>query len=121
MALHTVIWIDLQARIFDFDAEGVHEVDIGAPHRHVRSRAAVSGRKEDSSGFFHDVAEKLNADHELLITGPPTRSSGLIKHIHAHHAALVPTSWASRPSITPTDGQIVAYARKCFRAADRMR
>jgi stalled ribosome rescue protein Dom34 len=122
MALHTVIWIDhSQARIFDFDAEGVQEIDVEAPQRHVRSRAAVSGRKEDSSGFFHDVAEKLHADHELLITGPSDAKLGLIKHIHAHHPGLVANIVGVETVDHPTDGQIVAYAKKYFRAADRLR
>ena len=63
----------------------------------------------------------VGADHELLITGPSDAKLGLIKHIHAHHAALVPNIVGVETVDHPTDGQIVAYAKKYFRAADRMR
>ena len=122
MANHTVIWIDhSQARIFDFDAESVHEIDVAAPHRHVHSKAAVSGRREDASGYYHDVAAQLGTDHELLVTGPSDAKLGLIKHIHAHHPALVANIVGVETVDHPTDGQIVAYAKKYFRAADRLR
>ena len=75
------------ARIFDFDAEGAHEIDAAASHD-------------------HDVVALLGSDHPPLVTGPSDAKLALVKHGYAHH---------------PTDGQIIAYAKKYFRATERLR
>jgi hypothetical protein len=122
MGNHTVVWIDhSQARIFDVDADGAKEIDIEAPNRHVHSRAAVSGRREDNSAFFKEVTAALGETSELLFVGPADAKLGLIKYIHAHHATLDPNIVGVETVDHPTDGQILAYAKKYFLAAERMR
>ena len=44
----------------------------------------------------------------------------LIKHIHKHHQDMVPKIVGVEALDHPTDGQLVAYARKYFLAKDRM-
>jgi hypothetical protein len=122
MAHHTVVWIDhSQAKLFRIDADGTEEVDVAAPHFHVHSKAGVSGRREDNGPFFKEVTAALDPKSELLIVGPSDAKLGLIKYIHAHHAALDPNVVGVETVDHPTDGQLVAYAKKYFRAADRLR
>jgi hypothetical protein len=55
------------------------------------------------------------------VVGPAQAKLLLIKHIHAHDHALVDKIIGVETVDHPTDGQLVAYARKYFAAADRMR
>lgn len=122
MTHHTVVWIDhSQARIFDVDADPTKEIDVEAPHRNVHSKGAVSGRRADNSAFFKEVTAALGEASELLVVGPSDAKLGLIKYIHAHHAALAPNLVGVETVDHPTDGQLVAYAKKYFVAADRLR
>jgi hypothetical protein len=66
------------------------------------------------------VAEALRGAKEILVCGPGQAKLELIRHVHKHdhdvEASIVGVETVDHPS----DGQLVAYARKYFKAADRM-
>ncbi len=123
-AHHSVVWLDHnEARIFKFVGEGVDEIDVHAENKraHIHGKKAVSGQREEDAHYLHTIAQALSDSREILVVGPSTAKLELVKHLHAHHAALVPRIIGVETVDHPTDGQIVAYARKYFVKADRMR
>src|SRR4051812_45095696 len=121
---HTAVWIDhSEAKIFHFHAEAIKHLDVRAPdaHSHVHNRAAASGRREESESFYRDVVHAFAESPEVLIAGPSTAKLALIRHLHRHHPELERRVVGIETVDHPTDRQLVAYARKYFVAADRMR
>ena len=71
--------------------------------------------------FYGDVVRALEGAEEILIVGPAKAKLELIKYVHKHHAGLEPKIIGVETVDHPSDGQLVAYARRYFHAADRMR
>lgn len=121
---HSVAWLDHdEARVFKFVGEQVEEIDVHAENKrtHIHSKRSVSGRHETNTPYLHEVAHALGDTNEILIVGPGSAKLELVKHLHAHHAEMVPRIIGVETVDHPTDGQLVAYARKYFVKADRMR
>jgi len=122
---HVAVWIDHhEARIFHVADEGFDEATLRAPHRHVRrhpTATAEHAHPADVQHFFHDVAKALEDAVEILVVGPAAAKDEFVKHVKEHDHALAPKIVGVETVDHPTDGQIVAHARKVFRAADRMR
>jgi stalled ribosome rescue protein Dom34 len=121
---HAVVWLDhSEAHVLHFTPEEVEQAMIHAkePHKHLHAKHTLHEKHRDDGGFYHQIAAALNGAHEILITGPGSAKLELVKHIHAHDHALVPGLVAVETVDHPSDGQLLAYARKYFKAADRMR
>ena len=121
---HTVVWLDhLHARIFHFQPEALAAVEVRAPdaHAHLHNRAEVSGRRAENHAYYDEVAVALGDSDEILVVGPSSAKLEFIRHVHGHRPALDPHIVGVETVDHPTDGQIVAYAKKYFRAADRLR
>jgi stalled ribosome rescue protein Dom34 len=121
---HAVVWLDhSEAHVLHFTPEEVEKAMIQAkePHKHLHAKHTLHEKHHGDGGFYHQIAAALNGAHEILITGPGSAKLELVKHIHAHDHALVPSLVAVETVDHPSDGQLLAYARKYFKAADRMR
>ncbi len=122
---HAAVWIDHQeARIFHVDRESFDASTVRAPPRHVRRHPTVTAERShpaDAERFYHDVAHALEDAEEVLVVGPATAKLELIKHIYKHDHGLAPKIVGVETVDHPTDGQLVAYVRSYFRAADRVR
>ncbi|MDP9149261.1 MAG: translational machinery protein [Myxococcota bacterium] len=123
---HVAVWIDhKEARVFHVSAEGADAVTIRAPHAHVhrhpRGPEGAHEHPEDAARFFREVARALDGAEEILIVGPSTAKLELVKYLHKHEHALEPKIVGIETVDHPTDGQLVAYVQRYFRAADRMR
>jgi stalled ribosome rescue protein Dom34 len=122
---HAVLWIDQhEAKIFHFDGESFDVAKIESAHRHVRRHPSVTAERShpaDEKHYYHDVARALEDAAEVLIVGPSTAKLAFIKHVHKHEHGLEGRIVGVETVDHPTDGQLVAYARRYFRAADRMR
>jgi stalled ribosome rescue protein Dom34 len=122
---HAVLWIDQhEAKIFHFDAESFDASTIESPHHHVRKHPQVTAERNhpaDAQHYYHEVAQALEDVAEILVVGPSTAKLEFIKHVHKHDHGLEPKIVGVETVDHPTDGQLVAYARRYFRAADRMR
>ena len=78
------------------------------------------GRQPEDKDYYHAIAEALKGANEILVVGPAQAKLQLIKHIHAHDPDLADKIVGVETVDHPTDGQLVAYARKYFVAKDRM-
>ncbi len=122
---HAVVWIDhVEAHVLHFTREDVENKLVhGKPHRqlHTKKNAQASGHAAEDQGYFHKVAEALAGAQEILVVGPANAKTEFVKHLNAHDPELGRKVVAVETVDHPSDGQLLAYARKHFRAIDRMR
>ena len=120
---HAVVWLDHdEARVMQFTPEEVEKAAIQAkePHKHLHAKHTLHEKHHEDSGFYHQIAAALQGAKEILVTGPGTAKLELVKHIHRHDHHLVPFLVAVETVDHPSDGQLLSYARKYVKAADRM-
>ena len=122
---HAIIWIDhREARVFHFSPTDVEQLALRPDHptRHIHHKANSigSGHAEADRDFLHTVAESIADAHEVLLTGPANAKTELLKYIHQHFPRLMNLIVGVETVDHPSDGQLIAYARKYFKATDRM-
>ena len=123
---HAVVWLDhAEAHVMHFSPEEVEKQLIlpADPHKnlHIKSGKMGAGKALEDQKYYHDIAQALSTASEILVVGPANAKLQLIKHIHAHDKELVEKIIGVETVDHPTDGQVVAYARKYFLAKDQMR
>lgn len=122
---HAVVWIDhQQAKIFHFDAEAVDRDTVRSshPHQHLHHKANTpgSGHVGAEPAFLERVAQALAGAGAILITGPASAKQELAAHIARAHPQLSARISGVEALDHPSDGQLLALARRFFWADDRM-
>lgn len=122
---HAVVWLDhSEAHVMHFTAEDVESsvVHPTKPHAHLHSKSGSvgAGRQAEDKAYYQGVVEALKGSQEILVVGPAQAKLQLIKHMHAHNQSMAEKVVGVETVDHPTDGQLVAYARKYFVARDRM-
>ena len=123
---HVVVWIDHQeAHVIQFNGD-THEnstITTKSKHRHIHQKAGVlTGHHQVSSqAYLHEVVEAVAGANEILIVGPGVAKLELIKHINHHDAKISNKVVAVETVDHPTDGQLLAYAKKYFLRVDNLR
>ncbi len=122
---HAVVWLDHSAaHIMHISPDDVEKsvVQPAHPHQHLHAKSGGigTGRKAEEQGYYHAIADALQGAQEILVVGPAQAKLQLIKHIHAHDHGLIDKVVGVETVDHPTDGQLVAYARKYFLAKDHM-
>ena len=123
---HAVVWIDhAEAHVMYVNPDDIESsiVRSSKPHHHLHNKRGVVGvgRAPEDQHFYHEVAEAMKGAQEILIVGPANAKLNLIKHIHSHDQQIADKVIGVETVDHPSDAQLVAYARKYFEAADRMR
>ena len=122
---HAVIWIDhREARVFHFSPTDVEKLVLHPDHptRHIHHKANSigSGHAAEDHNYLHAVVEAIADAGAVLITGPANAKTELVKHIHEHDPLRMKAIAGVETVDHPSDGQLVAYARKYFKVEDRM-
>jgi stalled ribosome rescue protein Dom34 len=121
---HVAVWIDHQeARIFHVDDATIDETTVRAPAHHVHRHpkpTAEHNHPDDAHHFFQAVARALEGAERVLVVGPSTAKLQFIRYAHKHDPKLEPRIVGVETVDHPTDGQLVAYAKRYFVADDRM-
>ena len=122
---HAVIWIDHhEARVFHFNAEEAEGVTIHPAHpvRHIHHKAneTGSGHAPEDPAFLQSVADAIAPAQHVLICGPANAKTELVKHIEKHSPGMKSLIAGVEPMDHARDGEIVAHARKFFRADHQM-
>ncbi len=122
---HAAVWIDHhEARVFHFNEDDVqHQVvhpKHAARHLHHKANSVGSGHSPEDHDFYHAVVQAIGAAGAVLVVGPASAKHELIKFVDKHAPPLRARIAAVETLDHPSDGEIVAHARKFFRAADRM-
>ena len=122
---HAAVWIDhREARVFHFSATEVDTMVVHPkdPHAHIHHKANEmgSGNAAEDEKFLHAVATALSDAGEILIVGPADEKNELVGHIKKHDPKVAEKIVGVETVDHPSDGQLIAYARKYFKSADRM-
>ena len=80
----------------------------------------LSAQAAADHDYLQDVAESVADAGSILITGPANTKAELIKHIHQHAPDRMKFIAGVETVDHPSDGALIAYARKYFKATDRM-
>ncbi|KQX38164.1 hypothetical protein ASD04_11100 [Devosia sp. Root436] len=119
------VWIDHnEAKIFGItthDAEK-HVVVDGGPKHHIHRKAdhVRIGTDPMSHDFLDEVAQALGQAKAIMIVGPGRARTELAGHLNDRFPAIAKRIWALEPMDHPSEAELVAAARKYFRAAARM-
>jgi len=122
---HAIVWIDHhEARVFHFGPTDVEHLVLHPhnPTRHIHHKANSigSGHAAEDQDFLHRVAEAIAEAGAVLITGPANAKTELVKHIHHHDPKLMNIIAGVETVDHPSDGALVAYARRYFKPTDLM-
>lgn len=123
---HAVLWIDHhEARIIHFnpvEAESEHLRPKDPPrHLHFKAGSTTGTHVTDAPGFYDDVAQALGDAQEILVTGPSTAKTELVKHLQKHAAPVARRIVGVETLDHPTENQLLVEARHFFARADRLR
>ena len=122
---YAVVWIDFrEAKIFLVTADDVEHQRIKAhtPHRQVHHKAneVGSGHVRDDRKYFEAIlAEIVDVDAWLLV-GPSGTKHDLEKYLDQHAEELKSRLIGVEAMDHPTDGELVAHARKLLKAHEHM-
>lgn len=122
---HALVWIDHhEAKIFQFNAAEVDRSRVRShhPHQHIhhKANAGDSGHAPVDEEFLERVAQAIMHAGAILITGPANAKKELAAHIERVHPDLGKRVSGVETLDHPSDGELLALARKFFRADDRM-
>jgi stalled ribosome rescue protein Dom34 len=126
MTFHAAVWLDHEnAKIFFFDRDTYGEADFRAPKHELHSQAKGRtthhrGESREQKEYFEVIAKTLAEAQEILVLGPGSAKTELLKHAHKHEPKLAERIVGVESADHPTPGQIVGHARAYFHAKDRM-
>jgi stalled ribosome rescue protein Dom34 len=89
-------------------------------HIHHKANSIGSGHAAEDHEFLQAVAQSIADAGEVLVTGPANAKTELVKHISQHDPQLMKIIVGIETVDHPSDAQLVAHARKYFKAEDRM-
>ncbi len=123
--VHAVIWLDhREARVIDFSADDVHKTVVRhqGGHRQVHHRAGSvgAGHSADDAHFFDAIVAATGDALEVLVTGPGQAKVAFRHHLDARHRGFASRVLGVESLDHPSDGELLAFARKYFVKADRM-
>ena len=121
---HAVVWMDhREARVFHFNADDVARTVIHPDrpnhHLHHKSGSIGAGHAGEDHHYFDSIAAALAKAGEVLVLGPGQAKQAFVSHVRAKKGVgdkIVGVETVDHPS----DGQIVAHAKRYFKVADRM-
>ncbi|MEQ1515013.1 MAG: translational machinery protein [Usitatibacteraceae bacterium] len=125
-ANHVVVWLDhSEAHIIAFNRDVAEKATIvHAPNRrehlHHRADSVGAGKAAEHPAYYEEIIAKIRNIPEWLVVGPANAKLAFSKHLHKLHPNLEQQLIGLETVDHPSDGQLLAYARKYFVAADRM-
>ena len=120
-AKHVVVWLDhSEAHIFAFNRDvAEHAVIVFAPHDDSGNFCSYQATAEYQEYFEH-ILDKIRNIPEWLVVGPSNAKLAFAKHLNLHHENLLDHLIGIETVDHPTDGQLLAYAKKYFLVANRL-
>jgi hypothetical protein len=109
---HAVVWLDHHsAQLLQFDADHVQTQKVKAHSHHTRQHG--SGVRTEHE-FFGELCDTLDGVTEVLVTGSRTPQADFRHYVDKHCPALVPRIIGWETVDHPSEGQLLAFARKYF-------
>jgi hypothetical protein len=123
---HAVIWMDhREARIFRFnreEADGfVLRPDRPTRHLHHKAGEVGPGKAAEDHAFHREIEGAVADAGEILVVGPASAKQEFVRYVEHGDPGLRARIIGVETVDHPTDPQLVAFARRYFSAADRVR
>jgi len=124
-SFHVVVWLDhTEAHVIHFNRDE-SQADIiksgSKPHLHVRASGGSGRSAAENRTYLDQVVSAVKDAQAILIVGPGSEKTVLYKHMVKVHPEVAEKVASVESADHPTDGQLLAHARKYFVASDRMR
>ncbi len=117
--LRAVLWLDHKvAKLFSVDGTIVRRVLATADGEEERrpNKPTASGRRDDHvhERFFASLRPALREVGRVLLCGPGTAKTELVRYLEKHEPALKARIAAVEPMDHPSDPQLLAHAKAFF-------
>jgi stalled ribosome rescue protein Dom34 len=114
---HAVVWLDhRQAHVLMFDREHVEAERVKARSHHPAGRGLD---RATTNAYFGAVADALAGVHEVLLVGPALAKDEFEGWCRAYRPQVARAIVGKQAADHPSDGQLVALARKYFLRYDQ--
>lgn len=115
-----VVWMDHEhAKLMKFLIGGKTEQHTVKHHQHAHHAGPTHGGHDEHTAYYKEVAKHLADAGEVLLVGPGLGKDHFQKHLTTHHHQDLAKKIVGVVAMDhPTDKQIIAEARKFFRAKD---
>lgn len=122
---HAVVWLDHRtARVISFSLRASEVTEIHSMSEegrlHRKSGIPGSGHAADDLAFFDQVVGVLAEIPEVLITGPGTAKKAFELYVNDRHPLLARRIVGVETLDHPTNGELLAHARKTFARIDAL-
>jgi len=118
---NAVVWLDhIKAIVihFDKDAAESESLKTHSTHAHPRQNHADTHANEDNNTqFYTDIAGAIADSEQILVVGPAEEKTMFMKHLTSKTPAIAAKVKAVETVDHPSDGQLLAHARKYFVSA----
>lgn len=123
--VHAIVWLDhREAKTvgFSFDRSEAAEIHSQrtAGRIHRKSGVPGSGHAADDHRFFDEIAAAVADVSEVLITGPGTAKTAFERYIDERHPDIAKRVVGVETLDHPSEGELLAYARKYFKRIDQL-
>lgn len=116
---HAVVRIDHHsAQVLEFDAEHLEVHKIKAHTHHTRQHGSTVRTEHE---FYAEVCASLAGIGEVLITGSHQAQADFRHYVEKHRPAVSKQIVGWETIDSPTEAQLVAFARQYFLKHDRMK
>ena len=123
--IHAVIWLDhREAKVIGFSADSVEKAIVRhhGSHRqvHHRSGSVGAGHSAEDAKFFDEIVVAAGDSPEVLLVGPGQAKVAFRHHVDSHRADFARRVVGIESLDHPTEGELLAFARKYFVKIDQM-
>jgi stalled ribosome rescue protein Dom34 len=122
---HALVWIDhREAKVFHFNAAQAERTLVASTHPtqhlHHKANSGDSGHVAVDHDYLKRVTQEIAQAGAILIVGPGNAKTELMTYLGHSNPALAGKVSSVEAVDHPTDGELLAHARKFFKADDRM-
>ncbi|HEU4780758.1 MAG TPA: hypothetical protein VFS58_12825 [Steroidobacteraceae bacterium] len=122
---HALVWLDHRvAKVFYFNDDDSERATVNSSHPHQnlhhKANSSDSGHAPVDKDFLERVTQSIAKAGAVLIVGPGSAKTELNKHIQQQHPQFAAKISAVETLDHPSDGALLAHARRFFKADDRM-
>lgn len=123
---HVIIWLDhREAHVIHFDSESTKMETVKTKsnqlHLHHKRGSVGNGNLGSNADYLREVMDAIQNDNEILVVGPGSAKTELKDYISTHDPRIAKKIVGVETVDHPTDGQLLAFAKKYFLKADMMR
>ena len=123
--VHAIVWLDhREARVIGFSIGKKETIEVSSNREerriHHKMKAIGSGKLADDHHFFDEIAAVLTDMQEVLIVGPGNAKTAFETYLLHRHADVGKRVVGRETLDHPSEGELLAHARKYFEAHDQL-